>query len=558
MKKALPILLFMLLMFISLVGFITYYIQDNLAPIDNKAATAWWNPEWKYRINMTFNSGDFNRINVPVEKTINFTQYLNNSGSGEFDEDSIRVVEVAENGGLINSNVPFQFDKSPNYNAQTNASGELVWIVKESTAKNTDRYYQVYFDLTNKNFSKADFEPLITTTDNVNYKEFQSIRIETQTADYYYHKTGGGFASLIDKEGNDWINWNSQTGARGDFRGIPNMVHPNDGGHFHPGRNTVTTNLVDTGPIKTTFSSKVGTTWEILWEVYPEYVEMTTIKVPSDKKYWFLYEGVPGGVLELENDTLTRSDGDTINASEEWTTDIVGDEWVFVSDGTLERSLFLINHNNDEYIDSYKDMDPMTIFGFGRSGNNRYLTSNNYKFTLGLIDKKDFASVKTKVESTYKEKQVTVGDFEENEGGTPGLPTQTPTITPSELPTITPTINLSITPSLTPSPTMTMNPSQVPSNTPEIDPTSTITVTEGVDICGKADINNDGIFTIADFAEFAKKYGTGKNSCSDKDVDYGICGGRDINRDGKLNIADFGAEGIGFAQRYYPKSSCSI
>jgi hypothetical protein len=77
-------------------------------------------------------------------------------------------------------------------------------------------------------------------------------------------------------------------------------------------------------------------------------------------------------------------------------------------------------------------------------------------------------------------------------------------------------------------------------------------------ICGKSDINGDGVFTIADFAEFAKAYGVGANTCADKDVDYGSCGGRDVNKDGKLNIADFGGAGIGFAQRYYPKMSCAL
>ncbi|HRP37674.1 MAG TPA: hypothetical protein PLS50_07755, partial [Candidatus Dojkabacteria bacterium] len=115
---------------------------------------------------------------------------------------------------------------------------------------------------------------------------------------------------------------------------------------------------------------------------------------------------------------------------------------------------------------------------------------------------------------------------------------------------ITPTIDLiqpTITPSLTP--TISISLSQIPS------PTTSI---PSGNICGKADVNGDGVFTIADFAEFARAYGRGTNSCADKDVDYGPCGGRDVTMDGKLNIADFGAAGVGFAQRYYPKTSCAI
>lgn len=112
-----------------------------------------------------------------------------------------------------------------------------------------------------------------------------------------------------------------------------------------------------------------------------------------------------------------------------------------------------------------------------------------------------------------------------------------------------------VTQSVTPTPVISINPSPtITGGTATVTPTNNL---EGVQ-CGKSDINNDGIFTIADFAEFAKAYGNGKNTCADKDVEYGPCGGRDANRDGKLNIADFGGEGIGFAQRYYPKSSCAL
>jgi len=102
---------------------------------------------------------------------------------------------------------------------------------------------------------------------------------------------------------------------------------------------------------------------------------------------------------------------------------------------------------------------------------------------------------------------------------------------------------------LTPIPTNTGTP--VGSNTPP-------TTTPHGNICGKADTDGDGRFTIVDFVQFALAYGMGKNTCIDKDEDYGTCGGRDVNRDGKLSIQDFGESGIGFAQRYYPRTSCSL
>ncbi len=102
-------------------------------------------------------------------------------------------------------------------------------------------------------------------------------------------------------------------------------------------------------------------------------------------------------------------------------------------------------------------------------------------------------------------------------------------------------------------PVGTNNPTSVPSSTPAMTPTD-ITGNR----CGKADTDGDGRFTIVDFVQFALAYGIGKNTCVDKDEDYGPCGGRDVNRDGKLSIQDFGEPRIGFAQRYYPKTSCAL
>lgn len=135
-------------------------------------------------------------------------------------------------------------------------------------------------------------------------------------------------------------------------------------------------------------------------------------------------------------------------------------------------------------------------------------------------------------------------------------------ITPitTDIPQNSPTV--SITSSTIPSPAVTY---VIPEQTPE----ATVVVPTGYNsplptsvpdgmVCGKADVDGNGKFTVFEFSEFAQSYGTGKNICSDTSVDYGPCGGKDVNRDGKLNIADFGAEGIGFAQRYYPKQSCVI
>jgi hypothetical protein len=137
-----------------------------------------------------------------------------------------------------------------------------------------------------------------------------------------------------------------------------------------------------------------------------------------------------------------------------------------------------------------------------------------------------------------------IGAFEYN-GSDSVLFTQTPTPVVTNTPSPTPTTGVPVTITPTVTPTIGIL---------SLTPTTPVTG----NICGKADVDGDGRFNIADFAEFAKSYGMGTNICADKDVDYGPCGGRDVNKDGKLNIADFGGAGIGFAQRYYPKMSCAI
>lgn len=127
-------------------------------------------------------------------------------------------------------------------------------------------------------------------------------------------------------------------------------------------------------------------------------------------------------------------------------------------------------------------------------------------------------------------------------------PTPRPTATPTTVPTSRPSITASARPSVTVS--SSSRPSAVAS----------VTVPVGTDpedgiICGPGDVDGDGAFTMPDFLEFARSY---NKSCTDTGTDYGVCGGKDLNQDGVIDIIDFGAFEIGFAQRYFPKTSCAL
>ncbi len=118
------------------------------------------------------------------------------------------------------------------------------------------------------------------------------------------------------------------------------MLHPNDGGYFHPGRTTVDTSITRRGPLKITLrSNSLDGLWVTQWEVYPTYARMSVQKMVEGKAFWLQYEGTPGGTLDLATDLVTRSDGTTTTAGQSWTGDLVDEEWVYFTDPALDRSL---------------------------------------------------------------------------------------------------------------------------------------------------------------------------------------------------------------------------
>lgn len=148
------------------------------------------------------------------------------------------------------------------------------------------------------------------------------------------------------------------------------------------------------------------------------------------------------------------------------------------------------------------------------------------------------------------------------EGEVPSVP---PSLTPSTtvIPTHTTKPVPSATGKVTNTPVNTSKPTNIPTTRPTTSPTIAPTnVSAGSIVCGPADVNGDGRFTLVDFAQFAKTYGRGTNTCSDRGVDYGSCGGKDVDNNGRLELADFGGRvggyDIGFARRYYPKESCAL
>ena len=264
------------------------------------------------------------------------------------------------------------------------------------------------------------------------------------------------------------------------------MVNPNDGGYFHPGRNIVSTTLVYDGPLRTRLRSTSNDgKWETIWDIFPTYARMTVVKADPTKNYWFLYEGTPGGVLEAEADLVTKSNGAQAPANVSWTGDIPGEEWVYFTDPALGRSLFMIHHQEDDKVDSYRPSSPtpaMTIFGFGRDRTvGRYLTGADRQLSFGLVDRSLFNDVQTTVRDVYKPLNISKGTPEINPAFqlTPSATVVPPTATATRTPTNTPTPTTTFTPAATATSTPTATvviPTVTPTYTPTEIPTITVTI----------------------------------------------------------------------------------
>ena len=148
---------------------------------------------------------------------------------------------------------------------------------------------------------------------------------------------------------------------------------------------------------------------ECRWDIFPDYARLTILKMRTP--YWFLYEGTPGGKLEIDSDICVRpteSGGLKTAASLKWDGDIVNlsgpGEWLYFADPKVKRSLFLIHHEDDEGIDSYWPMnEEMTVFGFGRNGLNKFMRTLPAQFTIGLCDEISFVDVSKVIDSAYRD-----------------------------------------------------------------------------------------------------------------------------------------------------------
>ncbi len=362
---------------------------------------AWWDANWPYRLLLGAGSNQFERSDKIIEFGIDFTAVLAElEEPGSLNSATLRCHQVGADGEVVAADVPCQFDPDEGFDPGTAARGTILVYAAGTLPARSARYYHIYFDVEGGAGVAASLTPLVTVDESAMDEGQTSYRIATLSGDYHLQKEAGGFSSLLDKAGNDWIDYHPTAGASGSFRGIPNLVYPE--AHFHPGSVSAVSELLNNGPLKATIrSTTLDSLWQVVWEFYPTVSRMTVTQ--ADREYWFLYEGTPGGILEPDTDFSVTSDGSSRPLSESWTGDLPADEWVVFADPGAGRSLFLASEEDDLSTDSYRPLDgAMTVFGFGREGLNSSIDRVPAHFTLGLIETTDFDAATLLINSAIK------------------------------------------------------------------------------------------------------------------------------------------------------------
>jgi hypothetical protein len=248
-------------------------------------------------------------------------------------------------------------------------------------------------------------------------------KVVTSTATYLFDRDGGGFSSIFDKEGLDWISYNKDStvatypkSAAGQFRGLPNAVFGNqDGGCGHPGFDKAISEKTAANVIST--KSKSGL-WEWSWTFYDTYAIWNVTKTDPNYFYWLLYEGTIAGSWNDINDKYWGSDkllSGKVN--DFYKNQSISDlhNWTFFGDKKVNRVLFVAQKNPDEIYDIVgflgnqeegmtQSPDGMIVAGLGRNKRGKPTMNQANSFMIGffeskVITKKQHNKLKKRIEN---------------------------------------------------------------------------------------------------------------------------------------------------------------
>jgi hypothetical protein len=261
-----------------------------------------------------------------------------------------------------------------------------------------------------------------------------SLRIATPAATYVFHEHGGGFASLLDPDGHDWIAYRPGDGPRGAYRGLPNLVHPGVG--FHPGGTMCTTRLISHDPDHAIVESiapapapapgrerpplgerapAAAPAWATRWTFTRDAAEMTLTHAAAP--YWLLYEGTIGGDYDEAHAWSVDSQGTRRPATQRWEQRLPDPRWVYFATSASPFVLWMIDRTAraEGLVDSCWSMDgAMIVFGMGRTlemGDRwRHLTEVPAGLSIGIARRDDEAALHRRLDALARQPDAASGD----------------------------------------------------------------------------------------------------------------------------------------------------
>jgi hypothetical protein len=266
----------------------------------------------------------------------------------------------------------------------------------------------------------------ITVAQNISivettYLDRPHFKITTPSITYYFDRAAGGFSSMIDKDGLDWISYKKDSAvatypksAAGQYRGIPNAIFGNDdGGCGHPGFDKAVSEKTANNVISTKSKSDK---WAWTYTFYKDYVVWNVTKTDPDYAYWLLYEGTIAGSWNNLADKYWGSDK-KINGeiNDFYKNQSISDlhKWTFFGDKKVKRVLYIAQKNADDIYDMAgflgdkiegmnASSDGMIVAGLGRDKKGKPAMKNPNTFVIGFYEKtvlteKEYAKFKKKI-----------------------------------------------------------------------------------------------------------------------------------------------------------------
>lgn len=261
----------------------------------------------------------------------------------------------------------------------------------------------------------------VTITEGT-YRGVDHFIVYTKNATYYYDKAGGAFSRIVDKAGNDWVDFRPSSersypeAAATSFRGLPNFVYGSeDDGVGHPGFNKCESEKMNRRSIRTV--SKSGL-WQWTWVFHNRYAVVQIEKTDPSHSYSFVYNGVVAGRYNPENQYYgTNLGGPRFEVYDFYKGEKLYGSWLwaYFGDRDVKRVFFVAMQKQDPHVDSFSYLgnseagadseNGMLHFGFGnRDDFVPLMTAESMKFYVGFINRRvekpnDHLSLRKKIEA---------------------------------------------------------------------------------------------------------------------------------------------------------------